>query len=201
LRRWSCKPAVTSTFNSRAEQDPVRQTLSRAARLSLFEAEARALHKLKGHCDLLEAYLWHRTTADRQKAQVRHVFENLSESEAYFHFDFKENVRYPMSKEETGDEWHAQNKLSLTVFGCVVHTPGRKNTNFLLISDVLDHDSQMARLLLTKILTTVKSKAAYNWEQVKHVHLVCDCGPHFRSREGYAFFLHDLPKGFGLNAS
>lgn len=24
---------------------------------------------------------------------------------------FKENARYPMSKEETGDEWHAQNKL------------------------------------------------------------------------------------------
>ena len=51
-----------------------------------------------------------------------------------------------MSKEETGDEWHAQNKLSLTVFGCTVHTPGRKDMHFLLVTEVLDHDSQIAKL-------------------------------------------------------
>lgn len=104
-----------------------------------------------------------------------------------------------MSKDETGDEWHAQNKLSLTVFGCVVHTPGRKDMNFLLVSEVLDHDSQMARLLLSHILQTLRDKPAYKWHQVKTLHLVCDCGPHFRSREGYAFFLHDLPKAWNVN--
>lgn len=72
--------------------------------------------------------------------------------------------------------------------------------NFLLLTDVLDHDSQMARLLLTKILSTVKGKAAYEWDKVKMLHLVCDCGPHFRSREAFAFFLHDLVKDFGVDA-
>ena len=98
-----------------------------------------------------------------------------------------------MAKEETGDEWHAQNKLSLTVFGCTVYTPGRRNFNFLLVSEVLDHDSQMARLLLTRILNVVREKPAYAWDKVRRIHLVCDCCPHFRSRESYAFCLHDLP--------
>ena len=187
--------------NNRAGQDPQRRDLPLAARMSLFDAEARSLHKLKGHCELLEAYQWHKTTATRQQQQTARVLEHLTDSEAYMHFDFKENVRYPMSKEETGDEWHAQNKLSLTVFGCVVHTPGRRNMNFLLVSEVLDHDSQMARLLLTQVLKTVHDKAEYRWSQVKTLHLVCDCGPHFRSREGYAFFLHDLPKRWKVNVS
>lgn len=173
--------------------------MSRADRLALHEAEARALHKLRGHCDLLNAYRWHRTTADRQTASTDKVLKNLTDSEAYFHFDFKENVRYPMSQEETGDEWHAQNKLSLTVFGCTVHTPGRKNTHFLLVSDVLDHDSQMAILLLTHILEIVRTKPAYKWEKVQMLHLVCDCGPHFRSRESYAFFLAALPTRWKVN--
>ena len=110
------------------------------------------------------------------------------------HFGFKENVRYPMAKEETGQEFHAQNKLSLTVFGCTVHSPGRKNFNFLLVSVVLDHDSQMARLLLSRLLAVVQGKPEYQWSKVQRLHLVCDCGPHFRSREPYAFYLHDLPK-------
>ena len=103
-----------------------------------------------------------------------------------------------MAKEETGDEWHAQNKLSLTVFGCTVYTPGRRNFNFLLISEVLDHDSQMARLLLSRILAIVREKPPYEWNKVRRLHLVCDCGPHFRSRESYAFYLHDLPKDLSM---
>ncbi len=190
-----------SLRNSNASSDPARSGLSRTARFDLFSAEARALHKLRGHCDLLRAYQWHRTTSNRQKASAQRILDHLRDTEAYMHFDFKENVRYPMSKEETGDEWHAQNKLSLTVFGCNVHTPGRKDMNFLLVSEVLDHDSQMARMLVTKILEIVQSKAAYQWSQVKTLHLVCDCGPHFRSREGYAFFLHDLPKIWNVNAT
>ena len=35
----------------------------------------------------------------------------------------KETGRYSMANEETGDEWHAQNKLRLTVFGIAVHWP------------------------------------------------------------------------------
>ena len=185
--------------NANAARDPERAGMSRATKIALHEAEARAAHKLKGHCELLEAYMWHRTSAERQRITTAKLLEDLSETEAMLHFDFKENVRYPMSQEETGDEWHAQNKLSLTVFGCVVHAPGRKNTNFLLVSEILDHDSQAARLLVTQVLETVRTKPAYEWSKVKTLHLVCDCGPHFRSREGYAFFLHDLPVLFKVD--
>ena len=96
--------------NASATTDPLRANLSRTNRLSLFQREARALHKLRGHADLLEAYLWHWRTAERQLNSTQTVLNRLTDAEAYLHFDFKENVRYPMSREETGDEWHAQNK-------------------------------------------------------------------------------------------
>ena len=171
--------------NANASRDPDGASMSRATKIALHEAEeARAAHKLKGHCELLEAYMWHRISAERQRTTTAKLLKDLSSTEAMLHFDFKENVRYPMSREETGDEWHAQNKLSLTVFGCAVHAPGRKNTHFLLVSEILDHDSQAAHLLLTQVLDTVQTKA-YEWSKVKTLHLVCDCGPHFRSRKGY----------------
>ena len=187
--------------NARSARDVMRDGLSRAQRLELHEHEARACHKLKGHCELIQAYSWHKLSADRQREFSTNLLNNLPPTEAYMHFDFKENVRYPMAKEETGDEWHAQNKLSLTVFGCTVYTPGRANMNFLLVSEVLDHDSQMARLLLSHVINVVKTRPAYEWNKVQKLHLVCDCGPHFRSRESYAFYLHDLPKDLQLPAS
>ena len=84
-----------------------------------------------------------------------------------------------------------------------MHCPHTRkdNINFLLISKVLDHDSQMARELLSKILSVLQAKGAYKWQNVKTLHLVCDCGPNFRNREAYAFFLHDLPKAWNVNAS
>ncbi|CAK9085446.1 Voltage-dependent N-type calcium channel subunit alpha-1B, partial [Durusdinium trenchii] len=42
----------------------------------------------------------------------------------------------------------------------------RRDINFLLVSDVLDHDSQMARLLVSKVLSIVKDKDAYQWSKV-----------------------------------
>ena len=163
--------------NNNAQRDEARRGLTKAQRLALFECEAKTLHKLKGHCELLEAYSWHKLSAERQGDFGKSLLERLGPTEAYFHFDFKENVRYPMSKEETGDEWHAQNKLSLTVFGCVVSTPGRKNFHFLLVSEVLDHDSQMARMLLSRILEIVSSRPAYKWDAVQTLHLVSELRP------------------------
>ena len=116
--------------NADSEHDPQREHLSRADRLELFQCEARVCHKLKGHRDLLEAYSWHKLSADRQSDFSKQLLDKLPKSHAYLHFDFKENVRYPMAKEETGAEFHAQNKLSLTVFGCTVYTPGRRNFNY-----------------------------------------------------------------------
>ena len=72
--------------------------------------------------------------------------------------------------------------------------------NFLLLTDVLDHDLQMARLLLTEILSIITAQAGCEWDKVEMLHLVCDCGPHFRSREAFAFFLHDLVEDFGVSS-
>ena len=63
--------------NARSSADPVRQDMSLAARMPLFAAEAVAAHKVKGHCELLEAYMWHRTSIDRQRDNTTHVLQQL----------------------------------------------------------------------------------------------------------------------------
>ncbi|CAK9013785.1 unnamed protein product [Durusdinium trenchii] len=146
VRAWK----YISSKNSQSATDPSRKDLSRGTRLELFEAEAKACHKLKGHCELLEAYTWHQKSAEQQREFAKELLAKLPANEAYMHFDFKENV--------------------------------------------LDHDSQMAKLLMLRILEVVRGKPEYEWSKVKRLHLVCDCGPHFRSRESYAFYLRDLPQ-------
>ena len=91
---------IRSRHNS-AETDTLRSSLRRPERGALFALEARALHKLSGDCDLLEAYLWHRRSGERQATTTKYIHHHLAGTDAYFHFDFKENVRYPMSKDET----------------------------------------------------------------------------------------------------
>jgi hypothetical protein len=58
----------------------------------------------------------------------------LPSGTALLHVDFKENIKYPMGPDETSEEWHAQNKLSLTVFGANASVPTRLPTQpvFLL---------------------------------------------------------------------
>ena len=110
--------------NAQSAQDPLRQNFSRAQRLSLHTAEASAAHKLRPHVEILEAYEWHQVSAARQTAFVTKLRSGeLPRQTALVQMDFKENVKYPMSPKETSEDWHAQNKLSLTVFGANAIVP------------------------------------------------------------------------------
>ena len=83
--------------NATSHHDPARAGLQLASRMALFDAEARAQTEWR---QLLEAYLWHRHTAKGQHS-TQELFKHLpGRVQAYFHFDFNENVRYPMSKKQ-----------------------------------------------------------------------------------------------------
>lgn len=99
-------------------------------------------------------------------------------------------------REETSEEWHAQNKLSLTVYGASVLPPakagGHVELYLLLVSEVLDHDAQIANMLLNQVLVLVRDHPRVNWPALRKLWLVSDCGPHFRPYESAAHFLVTL---------
>ena len=112
--------------NENAPNDPLRRNMSGAQRLSLHQAEAAAAHKLKPNLEILEAYEWHQISATRQTGFVTALRQGgLPRTSLLLQMDFKENIKYPMSPQETSEDWHAQNKLSLTVFGANAIAPKR----------------------------------------------------------------------------
>ncbi|CAJ1337585.1 unnamed protein product, partial [Effrenium voratum] len=192
--------AFVQQQNFNAANSRERQALGLATRLALHSAEASAIHTLKGHVELLEAYRWHQTSARRQEAALEQLAsgESLPASAVLLQMDFKENVRYPLSAQETGDEWHAQNKLSLTVFGVFARVPTRTGTHvdvyLLLVSEVLDHDAQAANMLVNEAIALLRRHPGTHWPAVKKLILASDVGPHFRSYENAAHFLCTLVK-------
>ena len=183
--------------NSNAMEDPQRERLSLNDRWALHSSEARSLHILKPHLDLLEAYEWHRVSARRQADYLASLRSALPPKTAVLQMDFKENVKYPLSPNETSEEWHAQNKLSLTVLGANALVPkvggGTLEYFLLLASDVLDHDAQAACMMTNTILNHLRRQAAVDWSAVEKLVIVADCGPHFRSYENVAHFCVTLP--------
>ena len=77
----------------------------------------------------------------------------------------------PPGREETSEEWHAQNKLSLTVYGASVLAPakagGHVELYLLLVSEVLDHDAQVANMLLNQVLVLVRDHPRVNWPALR----------------------------------
>ena len=120
-----------------AQKDPARASLSRASRLQLHTTEASALSSLKPHLEIVEAYAWHQISARRQATFVGNLREGgLPRNMALIQVDFKENVKYPLSPHETSEEWHAQNKLSLTVFGANALVPSPPGRSLLQLSRI-----------------------------------------------------------------
>lgn len=117
-----------------AGSDPLRAGLALRSRMALHTLEAEAIHRLKPHVEIVQAYAWHQVSARRQSQFVSaHRAGGLPRSTALVQVDFKENVKYPLSPKETSEEWHAQNKLSLTVFGANAIVPQSPGSIFLSV--------------------------------------------------------------------
>ncbi|CAJ1373464.1 unnamed protein product [Effrenium voratum] len=83
--------AFVQQQNFNAANSRERQALGLATRLALHSAEASAIHTLKGHVELLEAYRWHQTSARRQEAALEQLAsgESLPASAVLLQMDFK----------------------------------------------------------------------------------------------------------------
>ncbi len=90
--------AFVSDQNFQAARNPERMALSLATRITLHQTEAKVIHQLKAHIELLEAYRWHQISARRQDSILTNLRNgDLAEDALLIQVDFKENVRYPLS--------------------------------------------------------------------------------------------------------
>lgn len=84
--------------NFHVQRNPARLALSSRTRLSLHQTEAHALHQLKAHIELLDAYRWHQISARRQEDVLSKLRDGGLQPDALLvQVDFKENLRYPLS--------------------------------------------------------------------------------------------------------
>lgn len=89
--------AFVEQANFHASQNRSRGGLSPNVRLTLYQEEARILHHLKSHVELLEAYRWHQISARRQDNSLLQLRNGgLPADGLLVQIDFKENVRYPL---------------------------------------------------------------------------------------------------------
>lgn len=64
----------------------------------------------------------------------------------------------------------------------------------LLVCEILHHDAQAANMMTNQVLPLAWQQRQIERSQVNAMWIVSDCGPHCRSYENAARFLHALPR-------
>lgn len=86
------------------------------------------------------------------------------------------------------------------MYGASIPAPteqgGHREFYVLLVSEILDHDSQAANMLLNQVLQIIRNERQVNWTAVRTMWLVADCGPHIRSYESAAHYCYTLSYNF-----
>ncbi|CAE8743686.1 unnamed protein product [Polarella glacialis] len=166
-----------------------RAALSQGDQLQLYTfTEAPAQVLLEGRKNLLTAYAWRMLAARRQQAVCKKLMSptGLLLGDTLVIFDWREKIRLPVGPDESGAMWHAQQKLAISCWGCVVirHSPTSTaekpellQTNVLYIPDSGEQTAMAANFVLDQLLSDV------DIHKTGVLHIWSDCGPHFRSAE------------------
>ena len=105
---------------------------------------------------------------------------NLRPNSLLLWFDFMQNMTLPIANVELGDMFYGTDRMGATVFGVVLahRGPGDaepRTKNLIILTDVIDHGSLCASLLLEHTKAFVDG-----WENPDYLAMWADCGPHFR---------------------
>ncbi len=119
---------------------------------------------------------------ERQKEWVSKLTNgDLPENEMVIWYDWMQSMSLPLANRETSTMWFAPSRFECSVFGaCVWRKQGgmMKRTNVIIVSDILDHTSIFAKVLLKEVTKQLGSLAG-----LSKVWLFSDCGSHFRAYE------------------
>ena len=171
-------------------------------RFDLHETEASTGHLLRSHLKLLVAYLRHRNAKDLQHKALTALLESPPLGTAVLLSDWKELETLPQCWKATGDQFFAQARHEVSVWGALlvehdasstVEKPQLLQTYMLFVSKVLDHTALRTNQLVR--LALENSKSSKPWERLC---VVSACGPHYRSLESIAHHLVTLRKLYSI---
>ena len=164
-------------------------------RIDLHAAEATACLNLQQTSKLLDSYLFHRSANDFQKPLLSKLLEQPPGDSIVILSDFKELVTLPLRSVATGEEFFANARKEISVFGCII-SERQSDTNatvlwthVLIIADILDHTSCRASQCIEEALRQRRGSAT-----LKTIHLISDAGPHFRSYEAVHYSCCVMPR-------
>lgn len=63
-----------------------------------------------------------------------------------------------------------------------------------MVTEILDHDAHVGNMMVNTVLACLKDQPQVDWQALRSLLLVADCGPHFRSKENLAHFCVILPR-------
>lgn len=175
--------------------------LAQGKRVELHEYEAAAEHELNCYLKLLRGYLHHRNAKDRQHEALSSLLEAPPLGCAVLLSDWKELETLPLCWQATGDQFFAQARHELSVFGALLVEHADESTAekpvlvqswMVVVSTVLDHTSLRTAQLISLALD--RKKSSRPWTRLC---LLSDCGPHYRSMETICHALVTLHQKFG----
>ena len=112
---------------------------NRLERVKLSDSISIVLDKISEN---FEFFLFHDFVKNVQAKSFQEKKENLSPTEALFHFDFSENYQFVPQDEIQSGHWDHQ---SCTLFTVLVHYKDDidnsiKHESFVIVSDYMNHD-------------------------------------------------------------
>ena len=171
-------------------------------RVQLHEEEALQAHELRCHLKLLQAYLHHRAAKEHQHTSLTDLLERPPLGTAILLSDWKELETLPLTWLTTGDQFFAQARKEVSIWGALLiehhsastaDAPKRLRTYFVVVSPILDHTSLRTNQLIR--IALAKKKSSMPW---KKICLVSDCGPHYRSMEAIGHGLVSCFQDFSI---
>ncbi|CAK9019088.1 unnamed protein product [Durusdinium trenchii] len=161
-------------------------------RVTLFAKEADMCVQLEAMSKLLDSYLFHRSANEFQKPVLTNLLVEPPAGTVVVLSDFKELFTLPVRSTQTGEEFFANARMEISIFGSVVSERRRDGTvewtRVLILSDILDHTSCRASQCIDQAL---RQRRGTN--PVDTIHLLSDAGPHFRSYEALHHYCCVLP--------
>ena len=193
-RRQPCRRHRGSSFPcGQASAHGVRQCKDM---LSLREVEIARGVDLRAMDKLVSSYNFHRASNDHQKPCIDEMLQCPRHGRVTILSDFAELMTLPLLAKQTGDSFFGTARKELSVFGSVIveHTaestpdaPRILKTCCIYVSEILDHTSTRARILIEKALGCRRSSLP-----MTGLDLIGDCAGHFRSFEMMHFALVDM---------
>ena len=171
-------------------------TFPQKDRFDLHQQEALAGHELRALFKLLLGYLHHREAKEVQHKAISALLAEPPLGTVVLLSDWKELETLPQCWQATGDQFFAQARHEISIWGAEIvehaesstaEKPQVIRTQLVILSKILDHTA-----LRTNQLVRIALEKRQSSRTMERLCVISDCGPHYRSLESCAHHLVTL---------